>query len=127
MANPLSAVESLVDDIEGGLVAGGGVLDEGAAKAIAEARNAKTPEQALEILATAGIVTQTGQAIQAGAATASSPAANPLGLPQLSHLRDLVVRSVKVIVGALLIIIGVNSLLKNEGVSVPKPPAVIPV
>jgi hypothetical protein len=63
---------------------------------------------------------------QAGSAITSA-AQNVLGLPQLSNLRDLVIRSVKVIVGALLIIIGVNSLLKNEGVSVPKPPAVIPV
>jgi hypothetical protein len=59
--------------------------------------------------------------------TVGSVVSNGLNLPTLSNLRDLVMRSVKVIIGALLIIVGVNSLLKNEGISVPKPPAVIPV
>jgi len=47
--------------------------------------------------------------------------------PKLSNTRDFVVRAVKVIIGALLIIVGVNSLMKSEGIDIPKPPAVIPV
>jgi hypothetical protein len=71
--------------------------------------------------------TSTGKALLQQAGSTVGGAGSLLGLPQLSNLRDLMVRTVKVVIGALLIIIGVNSLLKQQGIDVPKPPAVIPV
>jgi hypothetical protein len=62
----------------------------------------------------------TGQAVQTGVSDAANAAASSLGLPKLSNTRDFVVRAMKVIIGAMLIIIGVSSLLKGEGISVPK-------
>jgi hypothetical protein len=64
---------------------------------------------------------------QAAANTASNFVSNTLGLPTLSHTRDLVIRTVKVLVGMALIIVGISSLLKTEGISVPKLPPVVPV
>ena|ERR1039458_8625228 len=45
-------------------------------------------------------------------------------LPSLSNTRDFVARAVKVIIGAALIIAGVSSLMKSQGIDVPK---VVPV
>jgi hypothetical protein len=45
---------------------------------------------------------------------------NALGLPTFSNTRDFVSRAVRVIIGAMLIIVGVSSLLKDQGISVPK-------
>jgi hypothetical protein len=76
---------------------------------------------------TSNLAKATGQAAGQAAQAAGNAATNALGLPRFSNLRDFVVRSVKVIIGALLIITGVSSLLKSQGIDVPKPPAVIPV
>jgi hypothetical protein len=76
---------------------------------------------------TSNLAKATGQAAQQAASAAGNAVTNSLGLPKFSNLRDFTVRAVKVVVGALLIVIGVNSLLKSQGVDVPKPPAVIPV
>jgi len=72
---------------------------------------------------TSNLAKATGQAAQ----QAGNAVTNSLGLPTFSNLRDFAVRAAKVVIGALLIIVGVNSILKQQGIDVPKPPAVIPV
>ncbi len=115
--NPFSAITNFVDDIVGGFVATGGILDAGAAKAIAEAKNAHSPEQAAEILASAGVVSQAAQAAQAGASAAENPGntANTL----TGFLSDLTSASLWIrvgegIVGLILIGIGLNAMLKGK-------------
>ena len=73
---------------------------------------------------TSNPVTAVGQAGSQAVNAATGAAANALGLPTFSNTRDFVVRAMKVIIGAALIIIGVSSLMKSEGVDVPK---VVPV
>ncbi len=57
---------------------------------------------------------------------ASNIAGGALGLPKLSNTRDLVIRTVKVVIGIALIVIGISSLMKDAGISAPVPP-VVPV
>jgi hypothetical protein len=53
-------------------------------------------------------------AAKTGATAAAKAAANVLGLPTLSNLRDLVARAVKVIAGLALLIVGVSRLTGTD-------------
>lgn len=64
--------------------------------------------------------TSTPTAAKQGATQAVNAAAGSLGLPTFSNLRDFVVRAMKVVIGAMLIIIGINSLMKDQGIDLPK-------
>jgi hypothetical protein len=64
--------------------------------------------------------------VQAGKRAVTGAVSSILGLPALSHLRDLVIRSVKVVLGAALIIIGLAKLSGIEKIA-SNLPAVIPV
>jgi hypothetical protein len=66
----------------------------------------------------------TGAAASTAASDAANAATSALGLPKFSNTRDFVVRAMKVIIGAALIIVGISSLMKSEGIDVPK---VVPV
>jgi hypothetical protein len=71
-------------------------------------------------------VLQTPNSTGGVSGAASNVASSVLGLPKLSNTRDLVIRTVKVVVGIALIVVGISSLMRSEGVSAPVPP-VVPV
>src|ERR1039458_2348307 len=68
--------------------------------------------------------TQTHNPATAAAKAAADAAKKAVSgiLPVFTNTRDLVVRTVKVLIGIALIVIGINSLMRSEGIDIPKPP-----
>jgi hypothetical protein len=72
--------------------------------------SANAAEAAAEAWAKAPAGVQPGNPATGVAKAATGAVGSILGLPQLSHTRDLVVRAMKVIVGAVLLLIGLAEL-----------------
>jgi hypothetical protein len=72
-------------------------------------------------------VTAPGTSNSVNPKVAAQQVSTVLGLPTFTNTRNFVVRTVKVLVGMALIVIGINALLKSEGIDVPKLPPVVPV